>query len=831
MRSLAPVARIACRQALRSPWRSGLVIAMVAIPIAALTIGSVIIRTTIPTDQERVTEALGTADFSLHRQPGLSTEKLLASLPTGSKIVTEGELPQVVPIVEENRQIFVSFFEYDSPIDRSPLEGRFVVLTGRPAAHPGEVALHPEALDGFGADVGDVISPQSTLSLQVTGTVALAGDLSEPIGVLGEGTLAAHDYDSKSGWLVDLPPGARLEDAGPLISKLTRRQGPPYDAGQVLAGTANDQEIAAGGAFGGTTLLLLGTALIIGAAFAIGARRRLRTLGMLGAIGAEPRHVRATVLFEGILLGLVGSGVGVGLGIIGALIVHPHLSRLSGRVVGAVEIPILPLIGALGLGTLASGLAAWGPARSMEKLSILEALSLRPHTPRRPGRLAAAGILGTVVGSATVMWGAALGSDLVSTAGLILVTTGLLVGIPLLVSWTGRLAARLPTAARIATREVSRNGRRAGTAIAAAAVAVAVPIAVATVTLSDEASRRRVPPMAPDQLIVGGVSDDAPVVEAVQRVERALTDLVPDAIVTPIVPAVAVRGNRNELVYVECRRLVSRTGPSCGLLPLLIGSTDLLRAFHAEDGIEAFGDGEIIGLGSGAIPGNVVNLIRETKQSDEPYLEALPASAAGQASYSAVGLDEQNFAISHEQAEDLQLRPSTLPEHRVRLLVRLPHDVDSERLLALREAIDEDQLVSLTSLQELDPPADLPRLVSAGAGVAGALAIVGVIVALLASESRRERAILVALGASPRSRRFVAGWNASVVGLLACVFGVAIGVAPAMMQLLASSDGYTIVFPWRMVAAVVVVVPFLAGVLGAIFSRQPGAAALLRPIA
>lgn len=65
------------------------------------------------------------------------------------------------------------------------------------------------------------------------------------------------------------------------------------------------------------------TGLIAAAAFGVGVRRQLRTVGFIGAAGGEPRHVRLLVFSAGTMLGLFGSFIRVILGIGVAFAVSP----------------------------------------------------------------------------------------------------------------------------------------------------------------------------------------------------------------------------------------------------------------------------------------------------------------------------------------------------------------------------------------------------------------------------------------------------------------------------------------------------------------------------
>lgn len=114
--------------------------------------------------------------------------------------------------------------------------------------------------------------------------------------------------------------------------------------------------------------------------------------------------------------------------------------------------------------------------------------------------------------------------------------------------------------------------------------------------------------------------------------------------------------------------------------------------------------------------------------------------------------------------------------------------------------------------------------------VALALAIVGVIVALIGAESRRDQAILVAVGGEPRTRRAVAGSRALVVTLLAGLLAAPAGFTPAVVFRISEDRGYPIVVPWSLLGIVLVAAPLVAASFAALVSRQPRAAHLLRPI-
>jgi ABC-type antimicrobial peptide transport system permease subunit len=255
-------------------------------------------------------------------------------------------------------------------------------------------------------------------------------------------------------------------------------------------------------AFVAGALGLFGTGLIAAAAFVVGARRQLRDLGLVGAVGGERRHVLAVVVLGGTLLGLVGSVAGALLGIVAVYLSHPWLDDLVGHAVGAVKINLLVIAGAVAMGTAAATLAALAPARAAARLSTVEALAGRSGLPRPPGRVAGAGVAVIVAGGVVTIWGTQTDHDLLQVGGLILTTCGFLFSIPLLVGLLGRLASRLPMTGRLAARDAARHGRRTGAAVAAAVIALSLPVAVSTYSSSVEKFKRDALSLDERQLMV-----------------------------------------------------------------------------------------------------------------------------------------------------------------------------------------------------------------------------------------------------------------------------------------------------------------------------------------
>ena len=76
---------------------------------------------------------------------------------------------------------------------------------------------------------------------------------------------------------------------------------------------------------------MLEVVLLVGAAFAIAARRQVRDLGLLAANGGAGPDLRRVLLAQGLVLGAVSSVVGVALGVAAFLEGVPLWERLLGQ--------------------------------------------------------------------------------------------------------------------------------------------------------------------------------------------------------------------------------------------------------------------------------------------------------------------------------------------------------------------------------------------------------------------------------------------------------------------------------------------------------------------
>jgi putative ABC transport system permease protein len=125
-----------------------------------------------------------------------------------------------------------------------------------------------------------------------------------------------------------------------------------------------------------------GMALFVGAfliynAFSMTVVERTREFGMLRTIGMTQRQITWMVLGEAIILGLISSALGIGLGLLMARGLSRLMEVLLGYELLLSELPIPLLVTSILIGVVTTLLAALLPAWQAGRISPLEALRVR----------------------------------------------------------------------------------------------------------------------------------------------------------------------------------------------------------------------------------------------------------------------------------------------------------------------------------------------------------------------------------------------------------------------------------------------------------------------
>ncbi|MFF2011597.1 ABC transporter permease [Streptomyces sp. NPDC058195] len=283
--------------------------------------------------------------------------------------------------------------------------------------------------------------------------------------------------------------------------------------------------------------LLVGIFLIVNT-FSMLVAQRTREIGLMRAIGSSRKQVNRSVLVEALLLGIVGSLLGVGAGI-GLAVGLMKVMGAVGMELSTGDLTIAwttPAIG-LVLGIVVTIVAAYFPARRAGKVSPMAALR-ESGTPAhgRTGRVRAAlGLALTLAGGAALL--AAAGADdasrgsLLLGAGVLLSLIGFIVIGPLLASFVVRILSAVMlrmfgSVGRLAERNALRNPRRTGATGAALMVGLALVACLSVVGSSMVAS-------ATDELdrsvgadfIVQSAGDGSPIVDQAAKAITAVPDL------------------------------------------------------------------------------------------------------------------------------------------------------------------------------------------------------------------------------------------------------------------------------------------------------------------
>lgn len=365
----------------------------------------------------------------------------------------------------------------------------------------GELGL---GMDGRGGRL-EVVGARGSLPVDIVGLL-VARDDSSRIGMAG---LLACDLATAQellGWAAPvgrlsridllLPAGAAGSRQLAAIEAVLARAADALQAvGAVLepAGSQSRTTLAMTRAFRANLLALALLALVCGTflifntvSFSVVQRRAW--IGRLRALGTTRGEIGRLILGEALVLGVVGSG----LGLVGGVVLGQGLVGLVTRTIqdlyfrvavsGVTLAPSTLLFGfALGVGATLLA-AAWpaqeattAPPRLVQQRSALEST----HQQRAP-RLALAGVVLLAVG----LLGLRLGSSLeASFAGVFAVLVGAALLVPLLVLAAARLLAPplgwlFGGLGAMAARGLAASLSRTGIAVAALAVAMAVAVGV-----------------------------------------------------------------------------------------------------------------------------------------------------------------------------------------------------------------------------------------------------------------------------------------------------------------------------------------------------------------
>ncbi|MDG6106208.1 FtsX-like permease family protein [Dactylosporangium aurantiacum] len=532
------------------------------------------------------------------------------------------------------------------------------------------------------------------------------------------------------------------------------------------------------------TIGLLFVGLLAAAGFTVMAQRRMRSLGMLGAIGASHRHVRLVVVANGAVIGVTGALAGAAAGFAAWAAFGPRMEPLLAHRIDRFDLPWLPLLGMVLLAIVTAIGAAWWPARTAARMPVVAALSARPVPPRPAHRFALPGVvllaagLGAIVASRGHRAPYIVGGVLGIAAGLLLLApTGIAAG--------GRLARFAPLAPRLALRDLARYRARSSAALAAIvlAVGIAAAIALSAAVAVAKAAAPTGGNLPADQLIVwvGPSGLDGPVPSLTPEQETAARQQV-DAIAaalhgTSVLPLhAALDPDTPTPGGAEGGRPVQQMGrPTIETIdgrtrhryssddadPLFVATPELLRHYGIDPaGIAA--DTDLVSWRAGydgydIFPNRRSGWRPKVQQADLPTYTSLPGTL-----------------ITAHAMETLKL--TEIPGG---WLIHAPARLTQEQIDRAERAASAAGL----NVEARPTGADTARVAAyaTGTGIALALGVLAMTVGLIRGESARDLRTLTATGAPRRTRRALTAATAGALALL----GAVIGTGGAYLALLA----------------------------------------------
>jgi putative ABC transport system permease protein len=914
-----PALRIAWREARRHRGRTVLIAALVALPVLVGAFIDVAMRTGDLPAAESVRRYMGSAadayvqidacapisgiGYHDHRPFANSScdhertdeVDLAALLPPGSTWIETnlGGDANASRLSHGERSLRTLLQQLDTS---SPLaDGLLRLREGRFPRALGEVALTTETASALRVAPGDVVTSRQTGQVTVVGIIVepsclgcesawgmpgwfRSPDAGTPDAEAGAGPVVGPGtqqvYGSYRSFLVDLPDSVdpfRLQHDlladGVLLAPRAEALDPPpppvdYETAVDPMGLAIAALVIGFG--------LIEVCLLAGTAFAVGARRQVRDLGLVAAAGGEPRHVRRIVLAQGVVTGLVGSLVALPLVILVVFLSRPWLERVSGALMGPLDVRPLELLPLVGLGVLAGLAAAMIPAFTAGRLPVLDALNRRFKSTSLAARWPRIGLILFVAGSGLAGLGSWLwlraeqdyrravdglsvqvtdqmvqvgngpigGPSTTPYVALLLTAfalaaLGLALLAPTLVATVARAARRLPLSARMGLRDAGRHRHRTGPAVAAIMGAVAGSVALAFWAVADDDYRDRTYSWSlPEGWVqVGlytGEEDLAPA--ALRDISRLAPELLPvHDVVRASSAVVPLPGGStgNEPSYSP-----AWAQPVAGGCPTPDGS--------GSNGMVGVADSATLALVFGTVPAAVERALAEGKAV------ATDCALIGDGRIAFIHEGMLQDVVSKTDAPDPITVPAVLAERPryfgIPSILLPPTSLDRLGLTAVpgqpiitttRTPTKAEERAFADGLADRYPDADVWVQVERGyqsdnalvlsvlTGACAFVTLVGtaIAVALSAAEARSDHATLLAVGADPHRRRALAMAQAATVSLLGVGLGVVLGgiVGAAM---LGADVERPLLLPWATLSQIVIGIPLLGVLIAGLFTRS-----------
>jgi len=804
----------------RRDWRQQiLVLALIAVAVAATIMGAAVATNTPPPADA----GFGTANH-LVTIPGpdahLAADLAAMRRQFGAIDVIENEsasVPGSVGTVDVRAQ------DPHGPFGSSEL----ALLSGRYPSGTDEVALTPAVASSLDVSVGGTWQ-RGSQTLRVVGLVENPQNLADAFALVPPGQVAS---PTQVNVLFDGQPRAVASFRFPPKSGVQTPGAPTNGISPALV-------VLIVSTFG---LLFIGLVSVAG--FSVMAQRRLRAIGMLGALGATDRHVRLVMIADGALVGVAATIVGAAVGLGSWFVYRPGLESSAGHRIGTLDLPWWLIVTAMLLAVVTATAAARYPARAAARLPIVAALSGRPPRPKARHRsiaISVALLFGGffLIALASPNDGNSAGGPLEVLVGIVTITVGGLFLAPFAIAGLASLGGRAPIPVRVALRDLARYRSRSGAALGAITFAIVIAVvttASATARYSDVLDYVA-PNLSSNELVVYP-SGNGPNGPNGPPGETQATQ--PTAGVSAQVSAIGNSFGTNRIVALQSTSatlLRATPGPNnffgqvyvatpellahYGIKPSDVDpSADILTSRAGLDSVanlllvygNYFGGSKVFQPGSGGdigvAPCQAGSCVRSPKIQ---FVSNLPAETSG-----------PNVVITEHAIAKLNLRPSIQTSG---WLIQTAQpltavQINNARRMASNAGMAIETANDQPSLAELDT-------YSTVAGMALALGVLAMTVGLIRSETAGDLRILAATGASRRTRRTITATTSAALALLGAVLGTAIAyfaMVAFFRTKLATSLGH---IPVESLLVIIVGLPIIAAIGGWLLAgREPSAMA------
>lgn len=851
--------RIARRDAGRHRGRTALVVAMIALPILAGTVALTAIRSVTPTPEQQIATRLGPGGQAEVTPAGCrpyyqDPSGVSGGCEDGASSPIDAAALRAVLGVEEVvtiSDVDVVLVGPDGAVpDRAVTETQdpdhlheiVEVVDGRAPDVPGEVALTRGIAARLGVTIGDTLALEGASGEAEAVVVGLVHPASSTPAFAVTGTAPGDDVEEPTRWLVvgeavtwDQVLLANTQ-GWEVFSRQVVLDPPPLSAtpyGEQFGGIDDGTAMRTAGLVGAVLAMgLLEIVLLVGPAFAVGAKRNARQLALTAAAGGAPADLRRVVLATGVVAAGLAALLGIGLGLVLSIAGRAVLNAVVDEGYLFLVLPTWELA-ALAVVALLLGLAAaWLPARSVSRQDVAAALAGRRSDPR-PTRgigwlgagLGVLGMLGMVLAALAAVPAGLVASVLTLEIGVVMMSGVVVLAV-------GRLAPRLGVAGRFALRDSVRHRSRTAPAVAAVIAAVAAASAGA-IYLNGEstASRASWQSMSTDPGLLlrydGPVGDgDVPVAEALGVISG---EVETEAAITLYAGATAATDTEDAVAHsfdagvyalpddeLSCPELDDSADPRCDSGPGMPTSGHGWPSAFVDDGslmaasglpgwneaAQALAEGGVVVPASSVwADGDARVVVHRTESSDAP--EEVVIGPAHGTSWWVMPLD---VVLSPEAATELGLEAVAVGG-----LVTTTSEVpqaEIDRLNLLVREVSTDLTVQADRAREETVPVSV---VLVAVAVLVALIAVGLAVGLAGADTAPDLATLAAVGAPPKIRRRVASAQAGVIAGTGGVLGVLTGIPIGLVLSIWGRDtnGYgelwPLTVPWPVPLAAVVV--------------------------